>query len=80
MIAMRSQMNTHVLYKSGEEVGVNIDPVTKNASIFEYMYDGSKPQADILFFIFVITLNFLAPAPRDNSDPICHDGIPADDD
>ena len=80
MIAMRSQMNTHVLFKAGDEVGVNIDPVTKNAYIFEDMYDESKPQAGILFFIFVITLNFLAPAPRDNSAPICRDGIPADDD
>lgn len=80
LITMTSQMNTHILYKVGDEVGVSIDINDKhNSYVYEDIYDDDKIQAGVLFFIFIVTLNILAPVGRDHSDDKNNDGV-ADDD
>ena len=79
LITLSSQMNTHIHYEVGEEVGVNIDNNdSQNSYVFEDI-DDDKVQAGVLAFIFIITLNILAPVGRDHSDDKNNDGV-ADDD
>ena len=79
-ITITSQTKTHVLYKIGDEVGVNIDKNNINNSyVYEDIYDDNKIQAGVLFFIFIVTLNILAPVKREHNDDDNNGGV-ADDD
>ena len=80
LITFTSQMNTHVLYEVGEEIGVNIDNNdSQNSYVYEDIDDGDKVQAGVLAFIFIVTLNILAPVGREHSDDDNNGGV-ADDD
>lgn len=80
LITLTSQMKTHILYEVGQEVGVNIDNNdSQNSYVFEDIDDDNKVQAGVLAFIFIITLNILAPVRRDHSDDDNNGGVVEDD-
>ena len=50
-----------------------------NSYVYEDIYDDNKIQAGVLLFIFIVTLNILAPVKREHNDDDNNGGVVDDD-